>query len=908
MKKLINMITAMFVLFALISCSQDISDGSRAAASRDSGTVDTITVYYKNPSGKTATNFWVWGDVTETVKTACSSWDAAGGGVQTTTSDKTGFSKVVIEITKDCKSISFIPRDDAHNKLAGNDDIVFLLAFKYDTIYVSSNGKKFYSDDALTTECSGLTGAVIKDETTIQLQGIITLTQEGVSVEDDDGNALTIESVSATAKTITIEDLKDQFLTNGPLTVTLGEDEATVEFNTDLIDTWFPNAKDEEGLGVTIKTDGTASFKMFAPTASEVKLLLFSDAAAAGTKNDKQGWATQPTEPESDSIIKMTSKDGFWSADNIIVSGKKYYKYRVTAGGETKDVADIWAYAASADSVASQIIDINSPDVKGDFEGSYTNPFGDSGSETKKYSDAVIYEMHIRDWSGAGYDAGGSFEDFASDKNIDHLKDLGVTHVQILPMFDYAQTKADTAYNWGYNPYHYNVPESRYTKNATEGVDAVKQMRAMIKKLHDEGIAVIMDVVYNHTSGTGDGSLYDMTIPQYFYRMTNGAYSNGSGCGNEVATNHLMVKKYVIDSLKHWMNDYHINGFRFDLMGVEEASTMKEIYDELYKIDKNVLVYGEPWTGGTSAVEKGAVAAGTGTSGYGYGAFNDDFRDGIKGGEFGGFQRGIVNGNLTDNRVLAGLLGDASAGNKRNATGVKGLTLCYAECHDNYTLFDKLLYSFDTTNVKDKGPKGNEEFVEYFKPLYDKLPTYIDQIKAQDKLVAAFVLLAQGTPFLNGGQDFLRTKQGNPDSYSADKKGGHQWTEAEIKTCNLVDLSMKETYADVYTTYRGLIAFRQDNLDAFSSNTSATTTMVKDGLVKYTAGSYVIYYNCTDNAQSINETGKVVDVNNNLKIRGYNALIVHSTSFGVSDKKYTVGSTSETVKSVAAKSFVIIKK
>ena len=197
--------------------------------------------------------------------------------------------------------------------------------------------------------------------------------------------------------------------------------------------------------------------------------------------------------------------------------------------------------------------------------------------------------MHIRDWSRAIVsDSTGKFLEIAeSAKIIGHLKDLGVTHVQILPMFDYAQVNSDSGYNWGYNPYHYNVPEGRYvTSGYKDGTQAVREMRQRISALHDAGIAVIMDVVYNHTNSTGENSLYDKTVPQYFYRVkADGSYSNGSGCGNEVATNHDMVRKYVIESLRHWMLDYHINGFRFDLMGLAEKETMKAVYDELYKID-----------------------------------------------------------------------------------------------------------------------------------------------------------------------------------------------------------------------------------------------------------------------------------------------------------------------------------
>ena len=252
--------------------------------------------------------------------------------------------------------------------------------------------------------------------------------------------------------------------------------------------------------------------------------------------------------------------------------------------------------------------------------------------------------MHIRDWAKAfSKDNDGKFTEITAElgdsgKFATHLKDLGITHVQILPMFEYAEKYSDKNYNWGYNPYHYNVPEGRYVDYDTNknGNDAVFQLREMVQAFHDAGIAVIMDVVYNHTSGTHSGSLYDMTVPNYFYRQNEtGGYSNGSGCGNETASNRFMYRKYMIDSLKHWMKDYHINGFRFDLMGIHESDTMKEIYEELYKIDNKVMVYGEPWAGGDTATDEGAEEAVQSDTGLGAGAFDDDFRNAIKGGEFG---------------------------------------------------------------------------------------------------------------------------------------------------------------------------------------------------------------------------------------------------------------------------------
>ncbi len=569
--------------------------------------------------------------------------------------------------------------------------------------------------------------------------------------------------------------------------------------------------------------ENSITFRMFSETAENVKLLIFADAETANSSN---------AIPEQ--IFSMQKEDeNIWSFtcnDKNLISGKKYYKYRIECSNEISDVADIWGFAASPDSIASQIVNINQESFLNEWgEMSYTNPFGNNGKNIKKYSDAVIYEMHIRDWSRAFVpDSTGKFLDIAENLEnngifAQHLKDLGVTHVQILPMFDYAQTNDDAGYNWGYNPYHYNVPEGRYVRNMQDGIDSVQQMRRMIKAFHQAGIAVIMDVVYNHTSGTGKYSLYDMTSKEYFYRVDKmGVYSNGSGCGNEIATNHSFVKKYVIESLKHWMRDYHINGFRFDLMGLHEKSFMKSVYNELYKIDKNVMIYGEPWAGGLSPVKNPSTEAIScaGKNKTGVGAFDDEFRDAIKGGEFGGFSTGQVQGNFRDFQICRGLCGITSR--NPNAKEKPDLTIHYAECHDNYTLADKLAISLVHGHCQADW-KEYDEFSESQKDL----------LRKQNKLAAAFVILAQGIPFINGGQEFCRTKRGDENSYiSCDK-------------VNQIDLSFKEKFRDVYDTYKGLISLRKMNPAIFGANPFAKAETLAPGVTKYTTETFCVYFNAT---------------------------------------------------------------
>ena len=622
-----------------------------------------------------------------------------------------------------------------------------------------------------------------------------------------------------------------------------------------------------DDLGLTLNED-SAVFKCWAPIAKNVKVLFF---------NDSENLA-KPV--KSVKMEKDAENQGVWILKTTPDSCK-YYQYEISNPGKKTRVCDIWAKAASPESKATQITDINKDPAAipqnlkfdkewGTKEG-YYNPFGNNGEKKTSYTDAVIFEMHIRDWSLVEVkDTTGKFKEIADgDKVISHLKDLGVTHVQLLPSFEYAETNSSQLYNWGYNPYNYNVPEGRYVSTGyKDGTQAVNEMRYMIGKLHENGIAVTMDVVYNHTSGTGDNSLYDLTVPDYFYRLNaDGSHSSGSGCGNEVATNRSMVRKFVVDSVKHWMLDYHVNGFRFDLMGLQERETMAAVYNALYEIDPNVMVYGEPWTGGKSLVKfgcsKGTIDLITDDESVnGVGCFNDDFRDAVKGSVFSPAEGGFVQGNAAKfGNVTAGLTG--SVRGKGGFTKRIGRSINYVECHDNHTLFDKLAVT----------ELGKNQMGNLFEMLND---AQLEKIKKEDKLAAAIIFLAQGTPFINGGQEFMRTKNGNSNSYIAGNK------------INGIDISIKERFSDVYNTYKALIAFRKANSGSFGANEDAEAEMIQPGLIKYTAGKYTVYFNGSDESKKIKDSGKTVIINEK-------------------DGTYSK-SVASAVPEVAAKSFVILEK
>ena len=909
MKKIFKIFSILALTSLLFSCADGLTESENKTSQFSRGAIDSSLPKVEegylriNTLSTTADNIWIWNDFDSEALSECVDFNTIPGGFP-----KTGKNGDFVYF--DIKLID-APQQVGSSKLSGESDIIFLFPGKYNEIYLKNGSGTIYIDPECTKTPSGLASAVITGDNKIKttVSGITLTTDNTKILKSDKKTEINISSISANVITVS-ESLKEAGTVYVQYKDALGMDERIANFDSSLIDEWFGNAD--------VSTFGYKNgvFKTWAPFASDVKVLLFAEAKDAVSGNSYK---------VAETIPMTRNADGTWQTENVssTVGSNKYYQYSFTNNGVRYDVCDIWAKVASKDSKASAIeeMPLNS------YESGYKNPFGSDGTETKLYNDAVIYEMHITDWSQAfrsevQKDKPGTFKEITEAlKNggfADHLKDLGITHVQILPMFEYAvATKGtnsgtsvsfdenDDAYNWGYNPYNYNTPESRYVQNMQDGTDAVSQMREMIAEFHKNGIAVIMDVVYNHTNGTGSGSIYDMTAPKYFYRMdAQGNYSNGSGCGNETATDHKIVKEFVIDSLKHWMTDYHINGFRFDLMGIHEKTTMTEIYKALSEIDKNVMVYGEPWTGGTAAVKAGCTGA-VASENYGVGAFDDDFRDAIKGAEFGGFNIGQIQSANSDSGIVKGLIGK-SGSNNRNSTGFTGLALHYAECHDNFTLYDKLVYSLDITNTKKLDSTGDVA-KSWPASVSDE---QIDLIKKQNKLAAAYIFLSQGTPFINGGQEFMRTKKGDPDSYAADIKGGVFW--GEIDEVNAIDLSFKTKYADVYNTYKGLIALRKSST-AFTAGTSSTAKTLSKGVTLYNAKSdseeYEVIFNSSENDYVLTDVS--IEGNLGLGIKDY------EISFGRKGKRVTISeetgevttaSEESVVSTVPAKSFVILKK
>lgn len=545
-----------------------------------------------------------------------------------------------------------------------------------------------------------------------------------------------------------------------------------------------------DDLGAVYSKDST-SFKVWAPTASKVSLNLYA------TGSDEEDGA----EKIDTADMSYDSSNGVWS---VVAQGDlagTYYTYSVTVDGKENETADIYAKAAGVNGNRSMVVDLTK-----------TNP---DNWENDKYvlydnqTDAIVWEVHIKDFSnqkesGISEENRGKYLAFTETgtkvicngsnadeipSGIDYLKALGVTHVQINPFYDYGSVDEskplDDQFNWGYDPKNYNVPEGSYSSNPYDGNVRINECKQMIQALHNAGIGVIMDVVYNHTY-TGEDSFFNLTVPNYYYRFDdNGNWSNGSGCSNDTASEHAMYRKFMVDSVKYWAEEYHVDGFRFDLMGLHDVTTMNEIRSELDKIDKRIIMYGEAWNLSTSCAEPLATQNNLKQLSDRIGAFNDGIRDGLKGNNFNAAEKGFIQGSSGKQKVINGIKGATDDWAK-----VPGQAVTYSSCHDNLTLYDKLVFSVNDSENQD------------FRKRYDNLVE-------MNKLSGAIVLTSQGIPFMLAGEEMARSKDGDENSYISSPK------------LNQIDWTSLETFGDLTAYYAGLIEIRK-NFKPFTDSTTET--------------------------------------------------------------------------------------
>lgn len=569
-------------------------------------------------------------------------------------------------------------------------------------------------------------------------------------------------------------------------------------------------------LGLTY-SPGSSVFKVWAPTAKAVSLVLYD------TGGNEDGTSAVSGVWDRGQILQMQPwAQGVWQIKVREDLNGKYYMYRVTSEeGEVQEVADPYATAVSANGVRMAIVDLQRTDPEGwdkDVSPPLLHP-----------SDAVLYELHVRDFSihdSSGMVYKGKYKAFTETGlkdeegnalGIDHLLELGITHVHLLPVFDFQtvdEFKAGsdgsspkshfTEYNWGYDPQNYNVPEGSYsTDPATPGV-RITEFKEMVQSLHRYGISVIMDVVYNHTYSVENGP-FDRLVPGYFYRHDyTGRLSNGSGVGNELATERPMVRKYIKDSLYYWAKEYHIDGFRFDLMGLIDKVTMREIAEELrLELNPNLLLYGEPWTGGDSPLMNKTLKGVQ--RGKGYAVFNDNFRSAIKG-DSDGWGRGFVTGEYgKESAVAAGIKGAI-----HDFTDSPIEAVNYVTAHDNLNLWDKVLAvqgkrqeaNFpDLENGQLKGGGSVEEVVALANPYVTVGEGHVleSETVRRSLLANGIVLTSQGIPFFHAGDEFLRSKYGDHNSYrSSDAVNAIRWNN-------------KKEFAPVFKYYQGLLDLRRSH-------------------------------------------------------------------------------------------------
>lgn len=645
-------------------------------------------------------------------------------------------------------------------------------------------------------------------------------------------------------------------------------------------------------LGASYSKKAT-TFKVWSPNAASVRVNIFEH----GSDNEGDAGSIMSR------AMSLDKTTGVWS---VTINGdllNKYYTYSVTHGKTTKETADVYAKACGVNGQRSMVVDLST-----------TNPDGwknDKHVLVKNQTDASVWEISVADFSssessGVSEANRGKYLAFteegttvngvqgASSTCVDYLKKLGVKYVQIMPFYDFGSVDESKnimdQYNWGYDPVNYNCPEGSYSTNPKKGEVRIKECKQMIQALHNAGIGVIMDVVYNHTY-TSDSWL-QRTVPNYYYRMNNdGTFSNGSGCSNDTASEHLMFRKYMIDSVTYWASEYHIDGFRFDLMGLHDVTTMNSIrtaLDNLYAdgSGSQILMYGEAWDMATNCDEGTVLASQKNLKQLSdrIGAFDDTIRDAIKG-STGGTDGAFVQEGSRRANLKTGI-----AGQSDTTTGwanVPSQCVTYASCHDNLCLYDKLVGSVYGADGK-------------YRKRYEDLV-------AMNKLSAAIVITSQGIPFSLGGEEFCRSKNGDENSYASSRKE------------NMLDWENVDLYSDVIEYYRGLYKIR-DAFAAFSDSTAATANSltylsdVPKGVMGYTINNtesgkwsqMCVIFNGSDSAQNVTAKGdwvvladnktaglrNIKNVTNSVKVEAHSAVIMVDTksydSAGIMDDEGAV--------------------
>lgn len=516
-------------------------------------------------------------------------------------------------------------------------------------------------------------------------------------------------------------------------------------------------------LGNTYTPQHT-KFRLWAPTASEAKLVTYKK------WSDKIGAE----------INMQQGEKGTWTSELKGNQKGLFYTYKVKIGDKWTEAVDPYVRAASVNGDKGAVVNLEE-----------TNPKKWKANKKPKFKnpeDAIIYELHVRDLSiqpESGIKQKGKYLGVTEKgtkgpegvkTGLDHIKDLGVTHVQFLPIFDYASVNEETLnepqYNWGYDPKNFNVPEGSYSTNPYEPTVRITELKQMVQTLHDNNLRVVMDVVYNHMYNAAESNFHKL-VPGYYYRYNeDGTFANGTGVGNDTASERKMMRKFMVESVTYWAKEYNLDGFRFDLMGIHDYETMNEIRKAVNQIDPSIILHGEGWDLNTPLAAELKANQKNAEKMKGIAHFNDDIRDGLKGSVFEEKENGFVNGkqNMEDRikkGITAGIDYDTNSSTYQDPEQV----LTYVEAHDNHTLWDKL----ELTN------SGDNEEVR----------------KQMHKLSSSILLTSQGIPFLHAGQEFMRTKYGDHNSYKSPD------------SINQMDWLRRATFNNEVDYMKGLIELRK---------------------------------------------------------------------------------------------------
>ena len=536
---------------------------------------------------------------------------------------------------------------------------------------------------------------------------------------------------------------------------------------------------DGDDLGAVLTENGSR-FKVWAPTASRVQVLLY-EAADSGDSDEK------PVE-----TVEMTrGEKGVWTAE-AQSGAMTYYTYKVTTAVGEQETVDPYAKAVGVNGNRGVIVDLRETDPEG-FE---QDTFIDS---IKAYNEAVIWEVHVRDFSNKlalskypgkylAFTEHGMTNAAGEPAGIDYLTDLGITHVHLQPVYDYAtvdEASDEPQFNWGYDPKNYNVPEGSYATDVLDARVRIREFKEMVRALHQSGLGVVMDVVYNHTYE--GNSCLNKVVPYYYYRFdSSGDWSNGSGCGNETASDRAMFRKYIVDSVTYWAKEYHVDGFRFDLMALHDIETMQAVEEAVHAVNPKAIIYGEGWTGGTTPLNSNLqanqanikkVKASEGAIGA-VAVFNDSTRDGLKGSVFNAREKGYISGMF--NRTNAWQIAFGLTGGVKNRMVSWSVpdngVINYMACHDNHTLYDRL---------QNSNPENSPE----------------ERLK-MNRFGISIIMIGKGIPFFLAGEEILRSKGGDSNSYkSSDEVNNIRWD----------DLTPGSDAMNMRDFYRSLIRIRKAN-------------------------------------------------------------------------------------------------